>query len=78
MLSCIRVESERSSLPEQKERFYTAKGTLVSKQASQLADLMTQCMNYDPRQRPFFRAIERDLVRIEEQGQLFFFTLPVR
>ncbi|XP_048097869.1 tyrosine-protein kinase JAK1-like [Alosa alosa] len=51
----------------EKERFYTAKGKLVSKQVSQLASLMTECMNYDPRQRPFLRAVLQRLVRIEEE-----------
>ncbi|XP_062382739.1 tyrosine-protein kinase JAK1-like [Sardina pilchardus] len=51
----------------EKERFYTARGKLVSKQVSQLASLMTECMSYDPRQRPFLRAVLQRLVRIEEE-----------
>ncbi|KAL2097759.1 hypothetical protein ACEWY4_006966 [Coilia grayii] len=51
----------------EKERFYAAKGKLVSNQASQLADLMTQCMNYEPKQRPSSRGISRDLFWIEEK-----------
>lgn len=49
---------------EQKERFYEAEGALVIPNSSKLADLITQCMNYDPRKRPFFRAIVRELDRI--------------
>lgn len=33
---------------------------------------MTRCMNYDPNQRPFFRAIMRDINKLEEQSK----TLP--
>ncbi|XP_063075742.1 tyrosine-protein kinase JAK1-like [Engraulis encrasicolus] len=49
----------------EKERFYAAKGQLVSNQASQLADLMTKCMNYEPKQRPSARDLSRDLSWIE-------------
>uniref|UniRef100_A0A4W4FCG3 non-specific protein-tyrosine kinase n=1 Tax=Electrophorus electricus TaxID=8005 RepID=A0A4W4FCG3_ELEEL len=51
----------------EKERFYEAEGTLVIPNSSELANLITQCMNYDPRKRPFFRAIVRELDRIKEQ-----------
>lgn len=51
----------------EKERFYTAKGELVSKQASELAKLITKCMSYDPRQRPSLRVVLTSLVWIEEQ-----------
>lgn len=30
---------------------------------------MKQCMNYDPHQRPFFRAIMRDINKLEEQSK---------
>lgn len=30
---------------------------------------MTRCMNYDPNQRPFFRAIMRDINKLEEQSE---------
>ncbi|XP_028832487.1 tyrosine-protein kinase JAK1-like [Denticeps clupeoides] len=52
----------------EKECFYKTRTALVTPESSELADLMTQCMNYDPRTRPFFRAIVRDLVKIEEQN----------
>uniref|UniRef100_A0A673GDS7 Tyrosine-protein kinase n=1 Tax=Sinocyclocheilus rhinocerous TaxID=307959 RepID=A0A673GDS7_9TELE len=51
----------------EKERFYDVCGTLVTPSISELADLISQCMNYDPRKRPFFRAIVRELGRIKEQ-----------
>uniref|UniRef100_A0A672PDV8 non-specific protein-tyrosine kinase n=1 Tax=Sinocyclocheilus grahami TaxID=75366 RepID=A0A672PDV8_SINGR len=41
----------------EKERFYEVCGTLVTPSISKLADLISQCMNYDPMKRPFFRAI---------------------
>uniref|UniRef100_A0A8B9L9Y7 non-specific protein-tyrosine kinase n=1 Tax=Astyanax mexicanus TaxID=7994 RepID=A0A8B9L9Y7_ASTMX len=52
----------------EKERFYEAEGALVIPNSSELADLITHCMNYDPRKRPFFRAIVRELDRIKEQN----------
>uniref|UniRef100_A0A672T5I0 Tyrosine-protein kinase n=1 Tax=Sinocyclocheilus grahami TaxID=75366 RepID=A0A672T5I0_SINGR len=51
----------------EKERFYDVCGTLVTPSISELADLISQCMNYDPRKRPFFRAIVRELGHIKEQ-----------
>uniref|UniRef100_A0A8C2Q068 Tyrosine-protein kinase n=1 Tax=Cyprinus carpio TaxID=7962 RepID=A0A8C2Q068_CYPCA len=45
----------------EKERFYEVCGTLVTPSISELADLISQCMNYDPKKRPFFRAIVREL-----------------
>ncbi|KTG31608.1 hypothetical protein cypCar_00019958 [Cyprinus carpio] len=45
----------------EKERFYEVCGTLVTPSISKLADLISQCMNYDPKKRPFFRAIAREL-----------------
>ncbi|XP_062849853.1 tyrosine-protein kinase JAK1-like [Trichomycterus rosablanca] len=52
----------------EKERFYEGKGALVVPDSSELAELITQCMNYDPRKRPFFRAIVRELDRIKEHN----------
>uniref|UniRef100_A0A673HNN1 non-specific protein-tyrosine kinase n=1 Tax=Sinocyclocheilus rhinocerous TaxID=307959 RepID=A0A673HNN1_9TELE len=49
----------------EKERFYEVCGTLVTPSISKLADLISQCMNYDPKKRPFFRAIVREL---DEKG----------
>ncbi|TSL47703.1 Tyrosine-protein kinase JAK1 [Bagarius yarrelli] len=53
----------------EKEWFYEAKAKLVIPDCSELAELITQCMNYDPRKRPFFRAIVRELDHIKEQNQ---------
>ncbi|KAM9000681.1 tyrosine-protein kinase JAK1 isoform X1 [Sarcophilus harrisii] len=52
----------------EKERFYEGRVMPVTPSCKELADLMTQCMNYDPSQRPFFRAIMRDINRLEEQN----------
>ncbi|TRY97555.1 hypothetical protein DNTS_002592 [Danionella cerebrum] len=53
----------------EKERFYEVCGTLVIPSISELADLISQCMNYDPKKRPFFRAILRELGRIKEHRE---------
>ncbi|XP_069498087.1 tyrosine-protein kinase JAK1 isoform X2 [Ambystoma mexicanum] len=52
----------------EKERFYDGHYMLVTPSCRELADLMKQCMNYDPNQRPFFRAIMRDINKLEEQN----------
>ncbi|KAF2978394.1 hypothetical protein EK904_005488 [Melospiza melodia maxima] len=51
-----------------KERFYEGHFVLATPSCKELADLMKQCMNYDPHQRPFFRAIMRDINKLEEQN----------
>ncbi|NXR50348.1 JAK1 kinase, partial [Hippolais icterina] len=51
----------------EKERFYEGHFVLATPSCKELADLMKQCMNYDPHQRPFFRAIMRDINKLEEQ-----------
>lgn len=53
----------------QKERFYEGHFVLATPSCKELADLMKQCMNYDPHQRPFFRAIMRDINKLEEQSE---------
>lgn len=53
----------------QKERFYESRCRPVTPSCKELADLMTRCMNYDPNQRPFFRAIMRDINKLEEQSE---------
>ncbi|XP_024133879.1 tyrosine-protein kinase JAK1 [Oryzias melastigma] len=45
----------------EKERFYETECQLVTPDCIELAKLMTDCMNYDPKKRPFFRAIVREL-----------------
>ncbi|XP_041073697.1 tyrosine-protein kinase JAK1-like isoform X2 [Polyodon spathula] len=52
----------------EKERFYTAHCVLATPDCKELADLMKQCMNYNPKKRPFFRAIMRDINKLEEQN----------
>ncbi|NWY09465.1 JAK1 kinase, partial [Aphelocoma coerulescens] len=52
----------------EKERFYEGHFELATPSCKELADLMKQCMNYDPHQRPFFRAIMRDINKLEEQN----------
>uniref|UniRef100_A0A673HT49 non-specific protein-tyrosine kinase n=1 Tax=Sinocyclocheilus rhinocerous TaxID=307959 RepID=A0A673HT49_9TELE len=58
----------------EKERFYEVCGTLVTPSISKLADLISQCMNYDPKKRPFFRAIVREL---DEKGIYHIPTFPL-
>lgn len=53
---------------EQKERFYETECQLATPDCRGLADLMTNCMNYDPKKRPFFRAIVRDIAKLEEES----------
>nr|AMV91900.1 janus kinase 1 [Acanthogobius hasta] len=59
----------------EKERFYDTECQLATPDYKELAKLMTHCMNYDPKKRPFFRAIVRDLDMLEE-GNPGFKPLP--
>ncbi|KAK3556757.1 hypothetical protein QTP70_016693 [Hemibagrus guttatus] len=52
----------------EKERFYAAQCHLATPDCVELANLMTHCMTYDPHQRPFFRAIVRDIDMVEKQN----------
>uniref|UniRef100_A0A665UP63 Tyrosine-protein kinase n=1 Tax=Echeneis naucrates TaxID=173247 RepID=A0A665UP63_ECHNA len=52
----------------EKERFYETECQLATPDCRELAELMTHCMNYDPKKRPFFRAIVRDIVMLEEKN----------
>ncbi|KAL7985015.1 hypothetical protein Chor_003585 [Crotalus horridus] len=52
----------------EKERFYEGHFMLPAPSCKELADLMKQCMHYDPSQRPFFRAIMRDINTLERQN----------
>ncbi|KGL74836.1 Tyrosine-protein kinase JAK1, partial [Tinamus guttatus] len=56
------------TLAEVKAWFYEGHYMLATPSCKELADLMKQCMNYDPNQRPFFRAIMRDINKLEEQN----------
>lgn len=70
----VPLVSSMLSSSVQKERFYESRCRPVTPSCKELADLMTRCMNYDPNQRPFFRAIMRDINKLEEQSK----TLPGR
>nr|XP_029480081.1 tyrosine-protein kinase JAK1-like isoform X2 [Oncorhynchus nerka] len=52
----------------EKEVFYSAQCSLVTPDCPQLGELITKCMTYDPKRRPFFRAIVRDLTGVAEQN----------
>ncbi|XP_070765517.1 tyrosine-protein kinase JAK1 isoform X1 [Enoplosus armatus] len=54
----------------EKERFYETECQLATPDCRELAQLMTHCMNYDPKKRPFFRAIVRDIDMLEEKNPL--------
>uniref|UniRef100_A0A3P8WN30 Tyrosine-protein kinase n=1 Tax=Cynoglossus semilaevis TaxID=244447 RepID=A0A3P8WN30_CYNSE len=51
----------------EKERFYEKECQLATPDCNELAQLMTHCMNYDPKKRHFFMAIVRDIDIIEEK-----------
>ncbi|KAJ3598821.1 hypothetical protein NHX12_032785 [Muraenolepis orangiensis] len=55
----------------EKERFYSAECQLATPDCKELAQLMTGCMDYDPKRRPCFRAIIRDINMLEEQNPPF-------
>uniref|UniRef100_A0A8C9ZJ53 Tyrosine-protein kinase n=1 Tax=Sander lucioperca TaxID=283035 RepID=A0A8C9ZJ53_SANLU len=52
----------------ERERFYETECQLATPDCKELAELMTHCMNYDPKKRPFFRAIVRDIDMLEEKN----------
>ncbi|XP_069009267.1 LOW QUALITY PROTEIN: tyrosine-protein kinase JAK1 [Embiotoca jacksoni] len=52
----------------EKERFYETECQLATPDCTELAELMTDCMNYDPKKRPFFRAIVRDIDMLEKKN----------
>ncbi|XP_040897118.1 tyrosine-protein kinase JAK1 [Toxotes jaculatrix] len=52
----------------EKERFYETECQLATPDCVELAKLMTDCMNYDPKKRPFFRAIVREIEELEEKN----------
>uniref|UniRef100_A0A8C7J2X6 non-specific protein-tyrosine kinase n=1 Tax=Oncorhynchus kisutch TaxID=8019 RepID=A0A8C7J2X6_ONCKI len=54
----------------EKEMFYSAQCSLVTPDCPQLGELITKCMTYDPKRRPFFRAIVRDLTGVAEQSKV--------
>lgn len=48
--------------------FYVSECQLATPECKELAELMTHCMTYDPKKRPFFRAIVRDIDMLEEKS----------
>uniref|UniRef100_A0A8C2ZRY3 Tyrosine-protein kinase n=1 Tax=Cyclopterus lumpus TaxID=8103 RepID=A0A8C2ZRY3_CYCLU len=52
----------------ERERFYETECQLATPDCKELAELMTHCMTYDPKKRPFFRAIVRDIDMLEEKN----------
>ncbi|XP_034003066.1 LOW QUALITY PROTEIN: tyrosine-protein kinase JAK1 [Trematomus bernacchii] len=55
----------------EKERFYDMECQLATPDCQELAHLMTDCMNYDPKKRPFFRAIVREIVNLPDKYPSF-------
>nr|XP_030735515.1 non-receptor tyrosine-protein kinase TYK2 isoform X3 [Globicephala melas] len=56
--------------PSEKERFYQKQQKLPEPSCPELAILTSQCLTYEPAQRPSFRTILRDLTQLQPQ------TLP--
>ncbi|XP_023373778.1 non-receptor tyrosine-protein kinase TYK2 [Otolemur garnettii] len=54
--------------PSEKERFYQKQHRLPEPSCPELATLTSQCLTYDPAQRPSFRTILRDLTRLQPQN----------
>lgn len=53
----------------EKERFYEARCKLTPPSScKELVELMQQCMTYNPPERPFFRAIMREINKLQEQN----------
>ncbi|XP_077134328.1 tyrosine-protein kinase JAK1 [Ranitomeya variabilis] len=52
----------------EKERFYEGSFKLTEPSCVELANLIINCMNYDANRRPFFRAIMREINKLEEQN----------
>ncbi|XP_012889393.1 PREDICTED: non-receptor tyrosine-protein kinase TYK2 [Dipodomys ordii] len=51
--------------PSEKERFYQKQHQLPEPSCPELATLTSQCLTYEPAQRPSFRTILRDLTRLQ-------------
>ncbi|XP_037361657.1 non-receptor tyrosine-protein kinase TYK2 [Talpa occidentalis] len=54
--------------PSEKEHFYQKQHQLPQPSSPELAVLTSQCLNYEPGQRPSFRTILRDLTRLQPQN----------
>eukprot|EP00074_Homo_sapiens_P072008 XP_011526553.1 non-receptor tyrosine-protein kinase TYK2 isoform X4 [Homo sapiens] len=55
----------QSRSPSEKEHFYQRQHRLPEPSCPQLATLTSQCLTYEPTQRPSFRTILRDLTRLQ-------------
>lgn len=77
MGDCISLLCSWCGYFEQKERFYETECQLATPDCKELAELMTHCMNYDPKKRPFFRAIVRDIDMLGEKSKLDLFLLQL-
>lgn len=56
--------------PWQKECFYQKQHRLPQPSCPELATLISQCLTYEPAQRPSFRTILRDLTQLQPQSEL--------
>ncbi|KAM6217677.1 non-receptor tyrosine-protein kinase TYK2 isoform 2-T2 [Rhynchocyon petersi] len=56
--------------PSEKERFYQKQHRLPEPSCPELATLTSQCLTYEPSQRPSFRTILRDLTQLQPQNLL--------
>ncbi|XP_065731738.1 non-receptor tyrosine-protein kinase TYK2 isoform X5 [Phocoena phocoena] len=54
--------------PSEKERFYQKQQKLPEPSCPELAILTSQCLTYEPAQRPSFRTILRDLTQLQPQN----------
>jgi hypothetical protein len=64
----MRCHSHLSPSP-QKERFYQKQHQLPEPSCPELATLTSQCLTYEPAQRPSFRTILRDLTRLQPHSE---------
>ncbi|XP_060619594.2 non-receptor tyrosine-protein kinase TYK2 isoform X1 [Anolis sagrei] len=55
--------------PSEKERFYEKKHRLPEPSFKELANLISQCLNYAPAERPSFRTILRDLTQLQPHSK---------
>ncbi|XP_005534563.1 PREDICTED: non-receptor tyrosine-protein kinase TYK2, partial [Pseudopodoces humilis] len=53
--------------PSEKERFYEKRHRLPEPSCRELASLISRCHNYSPGERPSFRAVLRELTRLQPQ-----------
>lgn len=63
------VTDSRGSPSWQKECFYQKQHQLPQPSCPELATLTSQCLTYEPTQRPSFRTILRDLTQLQPQSE---------